>query len=249
MKRIVYILLIGSLLAAPACMAMVGAPVFTIGKQLTSMTVEYTQVEMDVPFTSDGSTHQTMLSQRLFLIGRYGLENNIDMGIKLGVADLSYNKLGGGYSDYASSPAFSWGVGLRAGYPTGEKYQITGSLSYLGFKADATTRAGDKSITSKYGWQEVVPSVTFGYRIGDVVPYVGAQKPYLFGTKEYTVSYNGQNVPAAGGDGSYMDGEQALRGLFGLEWIIPDGYSISGEASVTSSGTWILSAGLAQAIR
>ena len=138
---------------------------------------------------------------------------------------------------------------MRAGYPSGEAYQVTASLGYIGYHADATSARGDKSINSKYLWQEVLPSVTVGYKFGNFVPYAGMLKPYLFGTREYMVSFNGQSVASASGKDSYSDSEQELRGLLGLEWRMPDGYSISGEASTTSSGTWTLSIGLAQSIR
>jgi outer membrane receptor for ferric coprogen and ferric-rhodotorulic acid len=67
--------------------------------------------------------------------------------------------------------------------------------------------------------------------------------------QEYRSHSNGQPVASATGKDSYTDGEQELRGLMGLEWQMPDGYSIAGEASTTSSGTWTLSIGLAQALR
>jgi hypothetical protein len=249
MNRKVFIALIVILLGASAGMAMVGGPVFTIGKQITSMTVAASQVEMAVPMTATGTERENMVSRRIFLIGRFGLENFADMDVKLGAADLTYNDLGQGFSEYSSSPALAWGTGLRAGFPEDEAYQVTGSLSYLGYHADATSERGSKSINSKYLWQEVTPSITVGYKFGNLVPYAGVLKPFLFGTRDYTVSFNGQPVASATGKDSYTDGEQELRGLMGLEWHMPDGYSISGEASTTSSGTWTLSIGLAQALK
>jgi hypothetical protein len=171
------------------------------------------------------------------------------MDIKLGTADMSYSDLGGGYSEYASSPTLAWGAGLRAGFPSGQPYQVCASLSYIGYHADATTTSGSKSINSKYLWQEVTPTVTAGYAISNLVPYVGLQKPFLFGNREYSVAFNGQLVQAASGKENFSDGEQEMRGLLGLEWRMPDGYSIAGEVATTASGTWTLAIGLAQAIR
>jgi hypothetical protein len=249
MNRIVFIALFSTLLLAASVSAMVGGPMFTIGKQITSMTVEASQVEMKVPIEEGGSDRSNMVSKRIFLIGRYGLDSNIEMDIKLGAADLTFDELGGGFSEYSSSPALAWGVGIRAGYPAEENYEVIGSLSYVGYRAEASTEKANKSISSKYLWQEVIPTVAVGYKFRNLLPYVGVQKPYLFGTRDFSTSFNGQAVPSASGSEGYSDGEQDIRGLIGLEYRMPDGYSLSGEASTTSEGTWTLSIGLAQSLR
>lgn len=228
---------------------MVGGPLFTIGRQITCMTVEGTQAELEVPIAEGDSERNGMTSRRLFLIGRYGLDDMLDMDVKLGAADLKFDELGGGFSEYSSSPSLAWGVGLRAGFPTDQDYQVVASLDYIGFHAEASTEKANKAISSKYLWQEVTPTLAFGYRINNVMPFVGVQKPYLFGTRDYSTSFNGQVVPSASGKDDYSDGEQDIRGLFGLEYRMPDGYSLAGEVSTTSEGAWTFSVGLAQALR
>ncbi|MBU0691179.1 hypothetical protein KKC97_08110 [bacterium] len=249
MNRTVFIALGCILLFATSGSAMVGGPLFTIGKQITSMTVEGTQAEMEVPIAEGESERSSMTSRRLFLIGRYGLDSMLDMDVKLGAADLTFDELGGGFSEYSSSPSLAWGVGLRAGFPSEADYQVIASLDYTGYRAEASTAKANKSISSKYLWQEITPTVAVGYKISNIVPYAGIQKPYLFGTRDYTTFFNGQVVPSASGKDSYSDGEQDIRGLFGLEYRMPDGYSLAGEVSTTSSGAWTFSVGLAQALR
>ena len=75
------------------------------------------------------------------------------------------------------------------------------------------------------------------------------QKQYLFGTREFKVSYLGEPLEAASGKETFSDGEQPINGVAGLEWSLPDGYSLSGEVVGGSEGNWSLSLGLSQAIR
>jgi len=95
----------------------------------------------------------------------------------------------------------------------------------------------------------VTPAVTAGMRVGSVIPYLGVAKPFLLGQKDVSVRFNGQEYPAAGGTQNYTDSEQAIRGILGAEWHLPEGYSISGEGCVSTGGQWSMSLGLTQVLR
>lgn len=249
MKKVNTIILGCLLLTSTNALAMVGGPLFCVGDRITSMTVEAERVSYDVPMSSDIDGFGGTQSKRLFLSGRYGLASFIDGQVKIGVADLDFDEFNNGFSPFATTPSLAWGAGLKAGLPITSKLQINAGVTYVGFNAEgAVTRSGRK-VSSKYLWQEIQPSATIGYRIAEVTPYVGASKTYLTGKRDYIVSYNGQELGAASGNESYTDGEQPFSPLMGLEWHLPDGYSVTGEAASGENGNWSISLGLSQALR
>ncbi|NUO18417.1 hypothetical protein HUU59_03105 [bacterium] len=238
-----------SLAISGSVQAMVGGPTFCVGNQVTSMTVEAERSSFDVPMESEASGFGGTESQRLFLSGRYGLTDFLDGQLKFGVANLDFNEFNNGFSPFSSSPSLAWGAGLKAGFPISSPLQINLGISYLGFGAEGDVTRSGRTVSNKYLWQEVQPSLTVGYRISEVTPYVGATKVYLTGKRDYKVSYNGEFLEAASGSGSYSDGEQPISPLVGLEWHLPDGYSVTGEASSGENGNWNVSIGLSQALR
>jgi hypothetical protein len=249
-----YLTLIALLAVTSTSMAigMVGGPVFCIGERQTSMTVEVSKINMEVPI-SDASSNglkEDMTSQRLFLTGRYGLASWLDVDVRLGTADLRFNDSPQGYTNYVADLSFAWGAGLRLGIPfDNSPYKFTLGASYTGYKPTGNSTKGLKTVSTNYLWQEVSPSVTFGYQLGKFVPYVGATKPFLFGKRDVKVVFNGQEFPTAGGKENYSDGKQAIRGLAGLEWKLPDGYSATAEVAGTTDGLWMFFIGFAQVIK
>ena len=197
-----------------------------------------------------GGGSANAMSDRLTLTARYGMASCLDVSASLGTADLSFNQLTTGYSEYASGWSLAWGAGLRAQLPLDEsQFKVVGAVNYLGFQPGGSTGNGYRTISSKYLWHEVMPSLAVGIKAGPVVPYVGAAKPYLFGHKKETVSLNGRALPNAGGSTDFSDGEQSLRGVLGADWKLPQGYSITAEAQTTSKGVWTLSIGVAQVLK
>jgi hypothetical protein len=230
--------------------AMVGGPVFVVPQNMTSMNVEGGQVTSDFNGSTGANADSRLNSQRVGLTARYGLAPGIDIGAAVGSANLTFSELGGGYGDYAAGWSLAWGGNLHAGWPAADApYQIVGSLSYFGFQPGGKTTNGLKTISTKYLWHEVAPAVVGGYRFGNVIPYLGLMKPFMFGTKSVDVTFNGQAYAAAGGNSNFTDSEQALRGLLGLEWELPEGYSVSAESALTADGRWTLMLGLAQVLR
>lgn len=122
-------------------------------------------------------------------------------------------------------------------------------VNYLGFQPRGDISNGTKSISSKYLWHEVSPALAFGVRFGPIVPYIGAGKSFLFGKRDLSVTLRGQEFPSAGGVSTYSDAEQPVRGLLGVEWRLPEGYSITAETAATSDGMWTMTVGLAQVLR
>ncbi len=235
------------LLSAGAVHAMSGGPVFCLTEKMTGMTVEATQAAMKL---NSGSGSESFMSQRLMLTARFGLLPSVDMSAQLGTSNLAFRELPSGYSDFSAGWTFAWGGSVRAGLPQqANPFQIVGALNYFGFQPSGTTGNGTKSISSSYVWHEITPSLTAGYAVGPLVPYVGMTKPFLFGNKTIDVAFNGQNFPAAGGKTSYKDGDQALRGVLGLEWRWPDGYSLNAEGAASSDGLWTLSVGVSQILK
>ena len=243
------LLLITALLVGlSAAFAMSGAPVFCIGEKMTGMTVEGTQTAMKL--NGEDGESDSFTSQRLMLTAHYGLMPNMDCAIQLGASNLSFGELSSGYSEFSADWAFAWGGGVRFGYPdVATPFQVLAAVNYFGFQPQGQTSNGTKNISTNYLWHEVTPVLTAGYAVGAVVPYVGISKPYLFGNKDVNVSFNGQEFPAAGGKTNYSDGEQAIRGLFGLEWRWPDGYSLSAEAAASGDRLWTVSIGIAQLLK
>ncbi len=229
--------------------AMVGGPAFCVGNAVTSMTVEAERASYNVPMSSELSGSGGTQSQRLFLTGRYGLADFLDIQGKLGTANLDFDDFDNGFSPFSSSLSLAWGAGLKAGLPITSRFQVNAGVSYIGFSAEGDVTRSGRKVSNKYLWQEIQPSVTVGYRIAEVTPYIGASKTYLNGKRDFTVSYAGQILEAASGSNTYSDGEQPISPLIGLEWHLPDGYSITGEAASGENGNWSISLGLSQALR
>lgn len=249
MKSLNKITLCLLLLAVTSASAMVGGPLFCVGNKVTSMTVEAERATFDVPMSNSLTGIGGTQSQRLFLTGRYGLADFIDAQVKFGAADLDFDEFNNGFSPFASSPSLAWGAGLKAGLPITSKFQVNAGVSYVGFGAEGEVTRSGRTVSNKYMWQEVQPAVTIGYRISEVTPYLGAAKTYLVGKRDFEVSYQGELLEAASGSESYSDGEQPISPLVGLEWHLPDGYSVTGEASSGENGNWSISLGLSQALR
>jgi hypothetical protein len=249
MKYIITTLIAVILIVSNAAVAMVGGPVFCVGNQVTSMTVEAERTSFDVPMSTELSGVGGTKSQRLFLTGRYGLTDFIDAQAKFGTANLDFDDFNNGFSPFSSSPSFAWGAGLKAGFPITSDFQINMGVSYVGFNAEGDVTRSGRKVSNKYLWQEVQPSVTIGYHVSKVTPYVGLSKTYLTGKRDYEVTYDGEMLEAASGSESYSDGEQPISPLVGLQWHLPDGYAITGEAASGENGNWSISLGLSQALR
>jgi len=238
------------ILVGGAALAMNGGPVFCVGPQMTSMTVEVSQANLQLPSDRAGDGWETAVSQRGFLVARYGLSPGCDFAARVGSANLSFSDLPSGYSDVTGSWAFAWGASARLGFPLKpDRYQVIAAVDYVGFQPTTSTTLGQKTIESEYLWNEVSPSLTAGYRFGWLLPYVGVMKPYLFGRRDVKVTLQGQELTSAGGASDYSDGEQPLRGLLGFEWRLPDGYSFGAEVAGDTEGMWTLSIGLAQVLK
>jgi hypothetical protein len=231
-------------IAAHSAFAVTGGPVFCVGKQTTAMTVEATKISMDF-----GQSDRTV-SNRLMLTARWGLLDGLDLSGSLGTADLAFNRLVGGYSDYRAPWSFAWGAGLRAGWPQEPKtYQILGIVNYVGYQPAGSTTSGVLEKNSSYLFNEISPVLIGGMKFGAMTPYVGVTKPFLFGRKDLTVKFRGADYPALGGRTNYSDSEQALRGILGLEWKLPEGYSIGAEGASTTDGAWYVGVSLAQVLK
>ncbi len=229
--------------------AMVGGPLFCVGNKVTGMTVEAERAAFDVPMSSELAGSGGVQSQRLFLTGCYGLANFVDAQVKFGAADLNFDDFNNGFSPFSSNPSLAWGAGLKAGIPFTEKFQVNAGVTYIGFGAEGEVTRSGRKVSNKYMWQEVQPFATIGYRVSEVTPYIGVCKNYLVGNRDFTVSYQGEELEAASGSESYSDGEQPISPLVGLEWHLPDGYSVTGEAASGENGNWSISIGLSQALR
>ena len=248
MKRV--LIPIAWMLVCRAAAGMAGGPLFCVGQQMTSMTVEAVRTNLDVQSPGGGDDRESAVSERLFLTARYGLAPCLDMAASVGTANLNFSDLPAGYGDFSASWSLAWGASLRAGMPLqAGRYQLMAAVNYLGFQPKGEISNGTKSISSQYLWHEVSPTLAAGMRLGPLVPYVGATKPFLFGRRDVTVALNSQEFPAAGGTSNYTDSEQPLRGLLGVEWRLPEGYSLTAEAAATTGGVWTMSIGLAQVLR
>jgi len=237
------------ILLSSTAFAMLGGPIFCVGSQMTAMTVEADKVTLQTVSPS-GSGSQSAWSDRMLLTARYGVLPNLDISGSLGASDLGFDKLYGGYSDFRSSWSLAWGAGMRAGFPLGSPhFQAIAALQYSGFQPKGSSTNGVQTISSKYVWHEVTPAAAVGGRFGPVTPYVGAAKPFLFGTRSVDVAMHGRSFPVAGGQGSYTDGQQEIRGILGIEWKLPEGYSLTAEGTSTSSGIWTLGVAFAQVLK
>ncbi|MCB9391037.1 MAG: outer membrane beta-barrel protein [Calditrichaeota bacterium] len=212
------------------------------------MTVEVEQTKLKVPMADMVEGRGGTQSRRLFLTGRYGLQDFADAFVRLGAASLDFDEFGNGFSAFSSSPSFAWGAGMRVGFAISEKLEVNANVSYLGFKAEGEVTRSGRKISNRYLWQEIAPAMTIGYRVSEVTPYVGVGKTYLTGQRDFDVSYNGEQLALASGSESYSDSEQPISPIVGLEWHLPDGYSLTGEAT-GADGDWSVSIGLSQALR
>jgi hypothetical protein len=230
--------------------SMAGGPLFCVGQQRTSMTVEASKVNLKLSSPDAGNQKTSAMSDRVMLTARYGFAENLDLSAGLGAANLNFSKLEGGFSDYSSDWSLAWSAAFRAGYPVEPKlFQALVTVNYVGFQPNGKTSNSIKSISNKYLWHEVTPTAAVGIKAGPVVPYLGVSKPYLFGRREVSVALRGQTFPAAGSNANYSYKDQPLRGILGIEWRLPEGYSIGAEGATTSSGSWGLSISLAQVLR
>jgi hypothetical protein len=238
------------MLSGSTAFAVVGGPLFCVGLQNTSMTVEAAKVNVDItsPGVSDQKTEA--ISDRVMLTARYGVWPGVDISASVGAANLRFGNLTSGYSDFSANWALAYGAGIRAGVPAKPQlFQVIGAVNYTGFRPKGATTNGVKNIDSKYMWHEVSPAVAVGAHFGAFVPYIGATKPFLFGKRDVTVALNGQVFPSAGGASDYSDKDQPFRGILGLEWRLPEGYSIGAEAAATTEGVWTMTISLTQLMR
>jgi len=247
MKRI--LIAAATFLIGNAALSMTGGPMFSVGYQMTSMTVEASKIHWQLRSVSENGS-ETAVSDRIGLTARYGLAPFLDVGATVGAATLNFRDLPSGYSHAEESWRLAWGGSARIGLPAQPRtFQVVAAVNYLGFQPQATTTRGSKVVSNEYMWHEVMPTLSVGMKLGPVVPYVGIGKPYLFGNRDVRVTMNGVAVPGASGKQEYSDSEQPLRPMLGIEWKLPDGYSLAMEADGNTEGYWTVSVGLAQVLR
>ncbi len=237
------------IMAGTAC-GMTGGPIFTVPQGMTSMTVEASKVNWQIASARATDGKESVISDRVGLTARYGLSDFLDFGAMLGAATFGFDDLPRGYSFVSDNWTFAWGASMRMGIPAKPRpYQLSAGVNYMGYQPSTTTSKGFKTIDSKYLWHEISPVATFGVRLSSFVPYLGVSKTYLSGNRDIQVRLNGVEVDGISGKEDYVDSEQQLRGIVGLEWKLPDGYSIGIEANGNMDGFWSMSIGLAQVLR
>jgi hypothetical protein len=244
------------IIAACAPMAfgggLVGRPAFCIGTDAVAMTVEFSGMRYSIENDAyvGGAQDDEVETQRGLLRASFGLAPGVDADVAAGTADLSFRSGPPGYSTFRSGWSFAWGGGVRLGYPHGrEPWQLQLSASYLGFIADGETSNAQKTLNSRYTWQELTPTLTAGYRFGRLTPYVGLMQTVLFGTRETSVKFLGIERPDTGGKRSYTDVKQKPHGLLGVDWLLPDGYYVTAGLSASGRGEWGFAVGVAQALK
>lgn len=240
--------------SAPAAFAggLVGRPAFCIGSDAVAMTLEFSNMHYVIEASGlegEGQRHKVQ-TQRGLLRASFGIARRIDADIAVGTANLSFPGGPEGYSTFRSDWSLAWGGGIRFGYPLREElWQLQLSASYLRFTAEGETANTRKTLRSRYAWQEFSPTLTVGYRFGQLTPYVGAMQTILFGTRDITVEFLGAERHGAGGKQSYTDSKRKPQGLLGVDWLLPDGYYVTAQVSASGQGEWGFSFGLAQALR
>lgn len=231
---------------------LLGRPVFCIGDDAVAMTLEFSQMHYatDNIIRGDGIGTEKIETQRGMLRATFGLTQSIDADLAIGTANLNFPEAPEGYSVYESNWDLAWGGGIRFGYPsTNTPWQLQFGASYLGFQAEGEVTNDTKVLFTRYAWQEFTPTLSVGYRFGQFIAYVGAIQAILFGTRETTVEYLGTERPGAGGKAEYTDAKQRPQGLFGVEWLFPDGYHLTTQISTGGEGRWGFSIGIAQALK
>jgi hypothetical protein len=231
---------------------LVGRPAFCVGRDGVAMTLEFSNMCYAVEATDPSTDGQgdEVQTQRGLLRATFGLAPGMDVDIALGTANLSFPDGPSDFSTFRSDWGFAWGGGLRAGYPfQKEPWQLQFSMNYLGFRAEGETANEQKILRSQYVWQELSPTLTVGYRFGQLTPFVGAMKTILFGVRETEVGFLGAVRPGLGGRENYTDGKQKPQGLVGVDYLFPDGYYLTAQVSASGQGQWGFSLGLAQALK
>lgn len=231
---------------------LVGRPAFCLGSDGVAMTVEFSNMCYAVQATGAPSEEQgdKVQTQRGLLRATFGVAPGLDVDLALGTANLSFPDSPADFSTFRSEWGFAWGGGLRAGYPfQDELWQLQLSMNYIGFRAEGETANSQKVLRSEYVWQELTPTLTVGYRFGQLTPFVGAMQAILFGVRETEVEFLGAVKPALGGKQNYTDGKQKPQGLMGVDWRFPDGYFLTAQISASGQGQWGFSLGLAQALK
>ena len=71
----------------------------------------------------------------------------------------------------------------------------------------------------------------------------------LFGTRETDVEFLGVVRPGAGGKTTYTKMEPNPQALFGVDWLLPDGYYVTAQVSTSGGDQWGFSVGLAQSLK
>jgi hypothetical protein len=228
---------------------LVGRPAFCVGDKGTAMTLEFSNMRYSVKSAGVAEASQVE-TQRGLLRATFGVARGTDIDLAVGTANLVFPDSPDGYSTFRSDWSFAWGGGFRFGYPfEKEPWQVQLSASYIGFRADGKTSNPQKMIESQYTWQEFTPMLTGGYRIGQFTPYIGVMQPFLFGVRETTVEFLGTVRPALGGKQSYSDGNQKAQALLGVDWLFPNGYSATVQASIGGKDAWGFTLGLAQTLK
>jgi len=169
-------------------------------------------------------------SHRFFIKGTYGLSDYVDFSLKLGAANLRVPSKDASFNDFQGDTRFAYGGGVkiepikmgRSGFlivGQGVSFTSQGSIQNSRFR-----------ISNRYHWREYQAALAFTTQIKPVNLYVGLEKTWLDGKKDWTQYLISSHQSTAKGSDDFSDDQQSLRPVIGVDIQLPQGYALSLEA-------------------
>ncbi len=185
-------------------------------------------------------------SHRFFIKGTYGLSDYADFFLKLGAANLKVPSKAAGFSDFQGDTRFAYGGGIKIKpIKIGRSRFLLMGLG-VAFTSQGSVQNNHFRINNKYDWREYQAALAFATQIKKVDLYLGLEKTWLDGKKDWTKYLISSNQSMAKSSNDFSDDQQSLRPVIGLDIQLPQGYALSLEAGGVGKNEITLMLGFSQ---
>ncbi|MBI3600958.1 MAG: hypothetical protein HY097_10020 [Nitrospinae bacterium] len=246
MRKIILIAVFTLILSlpSPGRAATVGNSADTLGESWKfSLGLDYDMVfnrDLDNPDTSANDDIK-IKSNRLFLKGAVGVHPNIDLFLKLGMADAKIESISGADKyEYDGGMKFGFGLGAKVKiFEPMPGFRVMGDVQYLTYEVDNTVKvngsdlknSGVSSYTSNTKVTETQLALYVNQTIERLSPYLGVKYSKLDGDVE-------TNMTLSSGTRSVAKGKAGADNNFGI-FAGTDIFIIPKQLSATIEGRFL----------
>lgn len=168
-------------------------------------------------------------SHRFFIKGNYGLSDFAGIFLKLGAANLKVPTKSPGFDDYNGDTHFAYGGGIKLRPIKMGKSGFFLIGQAVAFTSEGSVQDNHFRINNKYEWREYQSALAFATQIKKVDLYLGLEKTWLDGKHSWTSYLLSSNEALAKDSQDFSDDQQSLRPVIGLDFQLPQNYSLSFE--------------------